>query len=460
MLDSHIEKIIVSLTAISALIVAMLWFVLIRTSQPQLTEKNSLARVEIEVDEASLWDPTIGIYTEENGNHKKTGKDWERPAVIRFYEDDSSLGFEQQIGLRLHGNALRGMPQKPFRIYFKDEAGNNQPLDHPLFSSEPNLYQTLILRNGDPSYSLIREKVATTLIDQAGRVDTMSSRPVSVYLNNEYWGLYYLTDRFDKTYFEQKYQVDQDVLALLYVQLGYEPRGHLLPDEEGDQADAERFNQVIDDARRCQGCLPFGSAQTFFDLDNMVDYYLLELYFANADWPENNYKVWRYQTEERFPPESDLIPQLDGRWRWLAFDFDASLGAGNASQSAIIESAQGNPFGLFLDENVPLRNLFFDPQFAELFLRRLDELEKTVLDPENTDQVVSAIAAEIEQEVPNHIDRWGDITGTEGQQVVTDYQTWQKNVELIKTYLRYRQPAFREHAETFFTENSAQSSES
>lgn len=452
MLGSRLEKMVLGIVSLLVIFVSVVWLYQLQTvSIPK--EKNSLARIEIDIDDTYLWDPEIGIYTEENGNHKKTGKEWERPGLLRFYEDDQ-LEFARQIGLRLHGNALRGMPQKPFRIYFKDEVGNNQELDYPLFSNESNLYQTLILRNSDPSYSLIREKVATTLFDQAGRVDTMSSRPVSVYLNGEYWGLYYLTDRFDETYFEQKYQVDQDVLAVLYAQLGHEPQGHLLPDEEDDQADAERFNQVLEDARRCQGCLPFGSAQTFFDLDNMVDYYLFELYFANADWPQNNYKVWRYQTEERFPPESDLIPQLDGRWRWLAFDFDAAMGTNNVTEQEMIDSAQADPFGLFLDENVPLRNLFFDPQFAELFLRRLDELEKTVLKPNNTDKVIDSIAAQIDEEVPHHTERWGSVTGSEGQEAVSDYQTWQQNVELLKVYLRYRQPAFREHAERFFTQNS------
>ena len=41
------------------------------------------------------------------------------------------------------------------------------------------------------------------------------------------------------------------------------------------------------------------------DIDNVIDYYCAQLFFANTDWPNNNIKYWK--TEE------------NGKWRWLFF---------------------------------------------------------------------------------------------------------------------------------------------
>jgi hypothetical protein len=48
------------------------------------------------------------------------------------------------------------------------------------------------------------------------------------------------------------------------------------------------------------------------DIDNLCDYYIAELYFANGDFPHNNYKMYREKTE-------------DGKWNWLFYDCDGCM---------------------------------------------------------------------------------------------------------------------------------------
>ena len=422
-----------------------------------INPEHTIPVITISTASENLWDPEIGLYVEGNHiNYKQTGEDWERPAVMKYYHSSETngfeLGFTREIGLRLHGNALRSMPQKAFRIYFKDEYQNPSKLVYPLFDEDrPEVFSTLILRNGDPSYSLIREQVVTTLVSQASEVDVMRGKPVVLYLNGEYWGIYFLRERFDETYFEERYNLDKDYLGLLYAQLGHEPKGYLLADNSQSEQDAVYYNAILKNASACKDCLSAGTADSQIDVQNMIDYYFFELYFSNTDWPYNNLKAWRYKTQSNFPPESELIPELDGRFRWLLFDFDGSMGAGNITSEKMIDSARSNnSYGLLIDNDFPLRNLFYDDEFRQFYHTRSTELLDTVLDPENTTTVINQIVAEIEPEVVRHTERWGNEKGLEGKPVVSDYQTWQEHVALLEQYLQARPEAFKKYTEEFF----------
>ena len=55
------------------------------------------------------------------------------------------------------------------------------------------------------------------------------------------------------------------------------------------------------------------------DILNFMDFQIAEIYFANYDWPCNNYKMWKSNAS-------------DSKWRFLIYDLDLSFGfADNAS---------------------------------------------------------------------------------------------------------------------------------
>lgn len=58
---------------------------------------------------------------------------------------------------------------------------------------------------------------------------------------------------------------------------------------------------------------------------------MAKYFLGNGDWPNNNTKFWRYRRHFNDP---SLSNHLDGRWRWLFYDLDASFGgdcSGNLS---------------------------------------------------------------------------------------------------------------------------------
>ena len=59
------------------------------------------------------------------------------------------------------------------------------------------------------------------------------------------------------------------------------------------------------------------------DVRDCLDYFLAEIYLANADWPQNNIRVWRRRLAVNDPAQP---VGRDGRWRWFLFDTDLSSG--------------------------------------------------------------------------------------------------------------------------------------
>ena len=68
--------------------------------------------------------------------------------------------------------------------------------------------------------------------------------------------------------------------------------------------------------------------ETKIDIDEIINYQILQFYIDNNDWPQNNYKLWRSNIE-------------NGKWRWILFDPDC--GFGNCLQTARSEHLPPDP---------------------------------------------------------------------------------------------------------------------
>lgn len=416
--------------------------------------EHTIPVVSLTTDPENLWDQTFGILVAgKDKNFLKEGKDWEREATLRYYQVDGSLLFTQPVGVRLHGSNLRSLPQKSLRLYIQDENGQEGTLQYPIFGPEsPTQFSSLILRSGgDVQYTLLRDRLANDLVRENSLVETTRSRPVVVYLNGEYWGLYVLQERYDERYFAEKYRVDPEALALMEVPLtGHEDRGKAVPDSKRSTEDAQAYNQLVQRARSCKGCLTYDDLALQADPSNLIDYLLFELYFGNNDWPYNNSKIWRYKAESATTPEAAIMPQLDGRFRWLFFDLDSAMAPGRNSVEDMMKSANGDPFSQLDDDAFPFKNLFSNRRFQREFMARLDVLLQTSLNPDHVDAVIDQMAAEMQPEMARHTARWGNISSDRGLHVVRNEEEWQRHVELLKVFMRQRAISFPQNAQIKF----------
>jgi hypothetical protein len=374
---------------------------------------------------------------------------------VRYYDGQGTPVFQQRIGLRLHGREQRIMPRKSFRLTFQDEEGRDTWLRYPVFSEAGNRqYRSLILRNGggDARRAMLRDIVAGKIVAQTNsKVGVANTKPVILLLNGEYWGIYYLTERFDEGYFEEKYRIPAKGLAIVEVPLdGGEKRGDVIAASGKAEKSVERYNQLLKQAKNCFGCLGSDEARQYIDLNNLRDYLIFELFFANKDWPINNTKAWRYQSLDNLQQNKDLIPELDGRFRWLLFDLDSGLGAGSDSEAEAVNQATYDPYDKLVDDRFPFRNFFYQPDFQFSYTRRVQQWANKGLDPETLNKIVDQAVTEIEVEMPYHIARWNGYTELGKLSVPATMEDWRENVSMLRLFLINRSTTFPGLTEDFF----------
>lgn len=397
-------------------------------------DKHTVPVVAITTEPDNLWDKETGIYVK--GNHEnifKTGDEWEREAQMKFYDKEGKLKLSQKIDLSLHGWGMRGMPQKAFRLMAKDSERENSVFDYPFFGEEGNeRYGSLVLRVSDSNRTMLRDQLASRIVGLVTDIDVQLGRPVVVYLNNEYWGLYWLQERFDDEYFEERYRIEPGMLGMVEVPLrSGADRGRVVAVDKRDKWGAEKYNRLLDQVGRCRKCESYNSINKQIDADNWIDYLILELYMDNNDWPMNNVKAWWFKVEPNLESLEELLGVYDGRFRWLWFDLDVGFGL-----------AETDPYGKLLDDAFPFKNLLAGQKFKRLYRKRVEELMKEELSGEVVTLMVEEMAGEIRPEMARQIERWEGEVGEEGYQVISSLREWEREVELLKKYVTLRPEIF------------------
>ena len=272
-----------------------------------------------------FYNPDLPIPLHQPANYHQRGQEWERPINIELLETGGKSGFSQGGALRIHGGQTRGYPQKSLRIYAREEYGSGDSFQYELFpglqnktDNQPILeFENFLLLNSgnDWPYTLFRDSLMQSLVSHTG-LDTMAYRPVVVFLNGEYWGIYNMRQRLDEYYLASTYQLDPDKVVILRY---YQDLFRGLPGDNNPYRAMLKFIGDNDVSEKQN----YDYIKTLMDTDNFIDYQASEIYFANTDWPLNNIRYWRYKTDTYNP---DALPGQDGRWRWMLFDTDSGFG--------------------------------------------------------------------------------------------------------------------------------------
>ncbi len=399
-----------------------------------LENYHTVPIVSLRMESNPSWDDKYYEGAEANSS-------WEAKGEIEFY-DDNARKFKQNVAIQLFGESLLDHPQKSLRLELVDEVGREQEIEYPLFGAEPpTSFSSLVLRNDDAPYSRLREQVANQFVNDSTGIDTLRGFPVVAYINGRYWGVYFLRERFDEKYLSEKYQVRKKTIRIAEITLGGAQKGRVVGRNKKDEPDAVLFNALLDGIARCNTCTSYKKANQVADMDMAIDYLFFQLYLANNDWPYNNYKIWRHQTDES-DPSTQNAAILDDRFRWVFFDSDASFAAGTSSPEKMLEVVQGDPYQQLIDNAFPLKNMFFDEKFEAEYFARVDAQLQYHLTPEHTDAVVDHWAAKIRPEMPAQIERWKRYNSADKKVSVSSMEEWENEVEMLKLFLRERNAAF------------------
>ncbi|MCD7784391.1 MAG: CotH kinase family protein [Oscillospiraceae bacterium] len=308
-------------------------------------------------DDYLATNPEGDIEPTDPANWNQSGMEGERPAYVEVYEYDGTCVISQACGLRIYGGWSRSNSQKNIRLFAREEYDSeNDRFRYEFFTDETDVngdkiksYNKISLRAGanDNGYLFERDEVISSLADDAG-LDAKNCRAAAVFLNGEYYGFAWVQDTYSEDWLDHQYAVEQGTWDIL------EGCKYMMTDcnnedryeeakSDWETVQAYAYKDLTDDAI-------FAELEEMLDIDNMLTYYALCAYVGNSDWPNNNYKVYRFVSgDTSLSSEEDVF---DGRWRFLIYDSDFALGLYGSSffDSNISDLFDETYFGLMPED--------------------------------------------------------------------------------------------------------------
>ena len=252
------------------------------------------------------------------GNYYMTGMEWERPIYVEVFESNGSKVIDQAAGVRLSGGYSRVPDQKSLRLIArKDYDPENGKFKYSFFNGAQTAdgvpvseYDRIVLRNGanDREFAGVRDELSQKLAQDYGYPVTQHCTPAAVFLNGEYYGFSWVHENFNEDYLATYFGGSKE---------NYEIVSNIEEADEGSERALADYGKVLEyyDMDLTDDKL-FAEYCELVDIDNFMQYYAMQIFISNKDWPGNNYKAFRYYANEG----EDSSGFRDGKWRFMFFD--------------------------------------------------------------------------------------------------------------------------------------------
>lgn len=432
--------------------------------QSGICSRYDIPVVSITTDPKNLFDYETGIYVagkvyddwlklhpETAGeealpaNYNQKGKLWERPAHMELFEPDGTMKISQNIGLHTHGGYSLDYPNKSLRLLADTDYDEKATFDYDFFAGGSGKYVPLngiILRNSasDSQHLLFRDAFMQSLADP-NKLDIQKSCPCIAFINGEYYGIYNIRPLYSADYIAQKYDFNAEDVVIIR-----NPSGNIYDEVQegfvGDELPYIALYRFIEskDMKKPEN---YAYVETQIDIDNYIEYNILEIYCGNQDWIANNVRIWRKRT----PDYSRNAPYgQDGRWRWLVYDLDMGYGLYDVDYSddmlANATSTDNEYWYNPKELTVILRTLLTNAEFKEKFITRFTDLLNSSFRPEAALEKLNKMAAVYLPYVQEHIDRWNLHEG--------DINNYLDEIGRMQQYAKYRPDYVRRHIRSYF----------
>ena len=389
---------------------------------------NDFPTIFLSTDPDNFFDYNNGIYemgpnASEDYPHFGANfwEDWEKPIFIEVLETDGTY-FSSPAGVKIFGGWSRGQAQKSMSFFARSQYGASE-FNYRFFPGlELENFQSFILRNSgnDWNFTMLRDGFMTSIFHDVD-LDVQAYRPMLVYLNGEFWGLYNLREKVNEHFIAAHHPVDPDEIDLIEVQWA-------------NEGSIDNYNSLVDYVNQSDMTDPvvFDSLSKWIDIDNHIDYNIAQIFIDNRDWPGNNIKYWRPQS-------------TDGKWRWVLYDTDFGFGIPwmglgydvNTLQFAVEPNGPewpNPPWSTFL-----LRKLFENSDYRDRFVNIFCDRLNTVFKSGFLNERIDEMSSHIEDIIPIHHEKWPGSA-----------QDWNYHIGILENFADNRSLYIRQHLASFF----------
>ncbi|MBN1181760.1 MAG: CotH kinase family protein [Bacteroidales bacterium] len=368
--------------------------------------KPDLRVVSISTDQRYLTNDTIGIYCDGTngilGNFqdepKNFNQDWDRPVNFELFDEAGIPCLNQELDIRILGGGSREKDLKPISISPKKKFCDNQ-LRYDIFSaSKPNhKYRAIQMRNSGNDFkrTMMKDAFLQSLVIGRMDVDYQAYEPAVIFINGEYFGIENMRERCNKDFAFSNFGLDDDEVDLIEATYKGIDSHNDIPTDPGfiELSNFLKNNPMEDDDNYMEACRRI-------DVDEFINYLLIETYVSNVDWPYNNVKMWKRT--------------VDGKWRWILMDLEYCYTLKRINHNSITFALGENDDNVIggYDEApewsvVVFAELIKNETFQNKLIDRFCVHLSTTLEPARVNQIMNTIADRIRPEMPYHRARFG-----------------------------------------------------
>jgi len=418
---------------------------------------TDLPIISISTKSANLWNNNSGIYVV--GNNGINGncmpgpanfnQKWERPANITMIETDGSLAFNTNAGISISGGCSRRHPQKSLNIAAKSIYGSSN-FKHQIFPEyQQDKFKRFKLRNGGNEFNglAMRDIITQSLVEGEVDIDQQRARACVVFINGEYWGIMTIRDSYSEHWIKENHKIaDKDSIDLLEPNGGNKNARVL----EGNATDYVSLYEYIEN-NNLSNQSKYNYVKSKIDINEYINYWIVQLYMANTDWPGNNLKIWKEQ-----------LP--DSKFRWLMFDTDWTMGytrnGGNATTKAdptknMLNFATNTANSGWPNDQAStliFRKLIQNTEFKNELIQRFATQMEILFDANRCQSIADMRYNEVINEKQAHFNRWKNEKedGTGNSMSRLNMTSWQDEYNYARNWLSERRPNMENHIKSHF----------
>lgn len=382
----------------------------------------------------------IYIYT---GKPSKTGVDWVRPASAEYFDPKTGKEFQINCRLKLHGGNSRNPSNSAkhgFELAFKSSYGPSK-LNFDFFEEKgaTKEFNSLVLRSGYnyswsmqsivyPNHFEQREK-AQYLQDPWAKTTQLAmgktsghERFVHMYLNGLYWGIYNVAEEYTNDFVETYMKGSEEDFDIIkekqQVTSGTKDAFNALVSQINSGLSNNSNYQKIQGKNADESIN--ASYQNLLDMDNYIDYMLLNYYIGNKDWNKNNWTMVRNRVSN------------EAGFRFLCWDAETTM-TGVNENIVNAETDGGNPADFIRHLT---RNADFKVLLADRIQKHMIATGGALTPTEASDRYIE-LANEIDLPIIAESARWGDTNV--GDILYTKNEHWlPRKQDLLENYFPQR----------------------
>ena len=362
-------------------------------------ETSVLPVLKISGAENDIWSESTGIYANPT-------KSWTKEINLSFFVDGKEE-FNIDCGISMFGSTGRYESKKSFKVKFRGKYGDSS-LDYKLFENlDIDSFTDLVIRGGsqDWYFSGVRDEVATSIaLDAKTSLLVQSYRPVILYINGQYMGIYFIRERINENFVASHHGTKAEDAAI--IRYGYRL-------EKGTSADLDDWNALIkfmknNDMTKAEN---YEYVCKYLDVESLADWYIFRAYAGDRDVDNI-----RYYRENK-----------NAKWKLIFFDLD--LGFWGTKEPLTKITGTASDYASF---NVPIRLLKVSPEFKKLFLDRVEHHAANTLSDDYVLKRIDYLEELLKEDIPENNARWEAAYIADGKGSYFNYSFWQSQMNYLR----------------------------